>query len=29
MAKENINAELVVLKVVFADDSIYAAQESK
>jgi hypothetical protein len=29
MAKENIKAELVVLKVVFADDSIYAAQGSK
>ena len=29
MAKENIQAELVVLKAVFADDSIYAPQRSE
>jgi hypothetical protein len=29
MSKENINAELLVLKAVFTDNSIYSAQESK
>jgi hypothetical protein len=29
MSKENIKAELLVLKTVFSDNSIYSAQESK